>query len=214
MKPVNQPSMDSLKSDDPVTWEDIAGLQTDLKQAARALLAQEGNAGTVHTTQLVNSALKKLVPKGRDWTEISWANRRFFFADAHLAMRRVLIQYARARNNLKRGAQVRVGGFESEFLRPLADGGVLNLDRLADQAATRAELAEAIDRALAELDRLYPGKDLAEIVQLRSFEGLTQEEIARVLDLSSRTVRDREKLAYALLRKELAAFFNQPETAA
>ena len=201
---MNESSADESASDGPVTWDDVAALQDELKRTARALLAREGNAGTVHTTQLLNSALKKLNPKTRDWREVSWENREAFFKDAFFAMRRVLISYARRPGRKK---EVKAGGFESEHLAPLAQAGVLNLDRLVDHAAERADLAEAIDSALAELDRLYPGQRLAEIVQHRAFDRLGQAEIARMLNISERTVRTREKLAYGLLRHELAEFF-------
>ena len=204
MKTMKRPLTNETEPDGPVTWEHIASLQEELKRAARAMLAREGNAGSVHTTQLLNSALKKLAPKSRDWREVTWADREAFFKDAFFMMRRVLIDYARRRKVRK---EVKAGAFETEAVGPLVTAGALNLDRLVDHAAANAELAEAVDRALAELDRLYPGQGLAEIVQHRCFEGLTQVEIASVLDLSDRTVRDREKLAYALLRQDLAAFF-------
>ena len=204
---MKQPPTNESAADGPVTWDDVASFQEELKRTTRALLAQEGNAGTVHTTQLLNSALKKLVPKQRDWREVSWKDRDAFFKDAHFAMRRRLIDYARRRKVRK---EVKAGGFESEAVGPLVAAGALNLDRLVDQTAANAGLAEAVDRALAELDRLYPGQRLAEIVQHRCFEGLTQVEIARLLGFSERTVRDREKLAYALLRQDLTGFFTKP----
>jgi len=206
---MKQPPTNESAADGPVTWDDVASFQEELKRTTRALLAQEGNAGTVHTTQLLNSALKKLVPKQRDWREVSWKDRDAFFKDAHFAMRRRLIDYARRRKVRK---EVKAGGFESEAVGPLVAAGALNLDRLVDQTAANAALAEAVDSALAELDRLYPGQRLAEIVQHRCFEGLTQVEIARMLRLSDRTVRDREKLAYGLLRDELKTFLTGEES--
>lgn len=195
---------EEFAADGPVTWDDVAAFLAQLKETARALLAREGHAGTVHTTQLLNSALKKLNPQHQDWREVSWENREAFFKDAFFAMRRVLIDYAR-RRAVRRA--VKVGGFETEHLAPLAQAGVLNLDCLVDRAAERADRAEAIDRALAELDALYPGKRLAEIVQHREFGGLTYREIARMLDIKDpETVSARWDLASALLRIELAEF--------
>ena len=89
----------------------------------------------------------------------------------------------------------------------LVKGGELNFDRLVEDAAASAGLAQAVDEALEELDRLYPQLHLGAIVQHRVFDGLTQEEIARILDLTDRTVRTRQKLAYALLRKALKEYF-------
>ena len=196
-------------ADGPVSWADVAAFQEALKRDARALLAQEGNAGTVHTTQLLNSALKKLLPKGRDWREVSWENREAFFKDAHFAMRRLLIDYARRR---KARNVVKAGSFDSEGIAPLVAAGALNLDRLVDQTSERAELAEAVDRALDKLDRLNPGQRLAEIVQHRCFERLTQQEIGKMLGESADTVRKREHRAYGLLAHELKAFFSGDDT--
>src|ERR1051326_4242112 len=136
----------------PVTWDDVQDLMDSLKQRAHELLAREGNAGTVHTTQLVNSALKKLIPQAKDWQEITWEDRKAFFKDAHFAMRRCLIDYARRR---QRRGHVQAGGFETEAVASLSQSNVLDLDQLAWDAAERVELAEAVDAALEELERQY-----------------------------------------------------------
>jgi len=193
-----------LQEASPVNWDDVQGLMLDLKQTARWLLAQEGNAGSVHTTQLVNSALKKLVPKGRDWQDVTWEDREAFFKDAHFSMRRLLVDYARKRN---RRQELPLGGFETEQVAPLAKAGVFDLDRLVVDAAASAELAEAVATALMELERFYPRQQLAAIVQHRVFDGLGQEEIAKLLGITDRTVRTHQKLAYALLRKALARYY-------
>jgi RNA polymerase sigma factor (sigma-70 family) len=187
-----------------ITWNEVQDLMDALKQRARELLAREGNAGTVHTTQLVNSALKKLTPKAKDWQEITWDDRKAFFKDANFAMRRCLIDYARRR---QRRGHVQAGSFETEAIASLSQSAALDLDRLAWDSAERVELAEAVDAALDELDREYPGKNLAAIVEFRVFERLGQAEIGRLLDITDRTVRNHEKLAYALLRKALQPFY-------
>ena len=187
-----------------VTWDDVLELMGALKQRARELLAREGNAGTVHTTQLVNSALKKLAPKSRDWQEITWQDREAFFKDANFAMRRCLVDYARRR---QRRAHVQVAGFESENIAPLIKSGALDLDRLVWDAAEQAELAEALVSALEQLDNSYPKQRLADVVQFGAFYGLTQREISQMMEVDERTVRNRQKLAYALLREELKAFY-------
>jgi RNA polymerase sigma factor (sigma-70 family) len=187
-----------------ITWDDIQGLMDALKAKARELLAREGNAGTVQSTQLVNSALKKMVPKTGDWQEMAWPDRGALFRDAHRCMRQCLVDYARRR---KRRAQVQVGAFDTENVASLAKLGALDLDRLVWDAAERAELAEALAAALEQLANDYPGRNLAAIVEFRVYEGLGQAEIARMLEVDERTVRNREKLAYALLRQGLQDFF-------
>jgi RNA polymerase sigma factor (sigma-70 family) len=196
--------MQSPKEAPPISWDDVQGLMQDLKQTARWLLGREGNAGSVHTTQLVNSALKKLVPKGRDWQEVTWEDREAFFKDAHFSRRRLLVDYARKRT---RRQQVQMGAFETEHVAPLAKAGVFDLDRLVVDAAASAELAEAVATAIAELEQFYPRQQLAAIVQHRVFDGLGQEEIAKLLGITDRTVRTYQKLAYALLRKALAQYY-------
>jgi RNA polymerase sigma factor (sigma-70 family) len=187
-----------------ITWDDVQDLMDALKGQARELLAREGNAGTVLTTQLVNSALKKLVPKARDWQEVTWQDRGAFFRAAHRAMRQRLVDYARRR---KRRAHVQAGAFDTENVASLAKSGALDLDRLVWDAAERAELAEAVAAALRQLENDYPDRHLAAIVEFRVYEGLGQADIARLLEVDERTVRNREKLAYALLRKALEPFF-------
>jgi RNA polymerase sigma factor (sigma-70 family) len=191
-------------NESPVTWHDVQDLMEALKGRARELLAREGNAGTVHTTQLVNSALKKMAPKTRDWEEVAWEDRKAFFKDANFAMRRCLIDYARRR---ERRAHVQAGNFGTEDLAAIFPAKILDLDRLVWDAAEKLELAEAIDSALQQLEESYPGRDLAALVELRVFEGLGQAEIARLLEVSERTVRKQEKLAYALLSRALQPFF-------
>jgi DNA-directed RNA polymerase specialized sigma24 family protein len=176
----------------------------DLKGMARSLLAREANAGSVHSTMLANSALKKLAPKSRNWSEITWESREAFFRDAHFSMRRLLVDYARRRT---RRAHVLVGGFESEAVGPLVKTGVLDLDKLVVKATESVELAETIAAALEELERKYPDRPLAAVIQFRVFDGLGQAETAKLLQIGERTVREYEKLAYALLRKALRPYF-------
>ena len=190
--------------DGPVGWDDVLALMADLKRTARGLLAREGNAGSIHTTHLVNSALRKLTPRSRDWEEVTWQDREAFFKAAFFSMRRVLIDHAR-RRTVRR--QVQVGGFESKLVAPLVEAGVLNLDRLMDQSGANRELAEAVVEALEGLERRYSRDRLGDIVQHSVFFGLNQAEIAGLLGISERTVRTRLKLAYALLAKELRRFF-------
>jgi RNA polymerase sigma factor (sigma-70 family) len=191
-------------SEVPVAWDDILEFMDELKRAARSLLANEASAGSVLTTQLVNSALKKLKPKDKQWQDVNWSDRASFFKDAHFAMRRLLVDYARRR---KTRAHVQVGSFETECVVELTAAGQLDFDRLVQDAAASAELAEAVDAALEDLDRQYPELQLSAIVQHRVFDGLTQEEIGKLLDITDRTVRTRQKLAYALLRKALRQHF-------
>ena len=109
-----------------------------------------------------------------------------FFAVASNTMRRVLIDHARARNRHKRG-----GGVEAV---PLDDVEGLLSDRAAEEALA---VDAALDRLAADAPRA------ARVVELRIFGGLSLEEIATVLDVSSKTVQRDWEAARAWLRKEI-----------
>ena len=138
----------------------------ELRRLASARMAQERPGQTLQATALVHEAYLRLV--GGDVTT-SWENRRHFFAAAAEAMRRILIEKARHRARLKHGGQ---------------------LDRvdLADADLALEEPREdllQLDEALQALEQSDPRK--AELVKLRYFAGLSEEEAAKVLDISRAT---------------------------
>jgi len=128
-----------------------------------------------------NEAYLRLV----DARGVPWHNRSHFFAVSAQVMRRILVDFARARQNLRRGGGVR-------SLR-LEDAQVAAPERSADQPA----LHEALERLAA----LNPRQ--SRVVELRSFGGLTEGEMAEVLSVSPRTVRHDWELARAWLYREL-----------
>ena len=120
-----------------------------------------------------------------DWKNVQWKNRAHFFAVAAQMMRRVLVDHARARRNLKRGGdwhQVNIA--EAEFL-----------------TGNQATNLIAIDDALRTLERVDQRK--SQVVELRFFGGLTVEETAEVLNVSTDTVLDDWRLAKSWLSREL-----------
>jgi RNA polymerase sigma factor (TIGR02999 family) len=114
-----------------------------------------------------------------------WENRQHFFAGAARMMRHILVNYAKSRQAAKRG-----GGAKKVGLTEAA----LVSDTHADEVV---ELNEALDR-LAQLD---PRK--AQVVELKSFGGMSYEEIAGVLNVSEITVRRDWEFARSWLHKEL-----------
>src|SRR5262245_2708535 len=134
----------------------------ELRKLAAAKLAGEKPGHTLDATALVHEAYLKL---GGDR---SFATRRDYLQAAAQAMRRILVDHARARNAAKRGGGRRVA---------------LEADRLVDPPPDN-EL-EALDEALSRLAVEQP--QLAELVQLRRFGGLTLEQCAEVLGVSART---------------------------
>lgn len=149
----------------------------DLKRRAHNQLRNERPDHTLNTTALVHEAYLKLVDK----RESDWQDRRHFLNVASQAMRRILIDHARARLAEKRGgANVRTT-FNEELMG-------------ADD--NPAELL-ALDRALTELEKLDPRQ--AQVVQLQFFGGLTQEEISQTLQISPATVKREWRAARAFL---------------
>ena len=154
----------------------------ELQVMAHRQLRGERDGHTLNTTALVHEAYIKLA----DQKQASWQNRAHFFGIAALAMRRILINYARQRQAEKRGGGMAVATFvEGEVSREARADELLALD-------------EALDR-LAQLSERQ-----ARIVELWFFGGLTQEEIAEVMDISVPTIRRDWRLARAWLSRELA----------
>jgi len=153
----------------------------ELRRVARHHLAGQRRGHTLQSADLVGEAYLKLVnAKGT-----GWKNRAHFFAVASTAMRSVLVDHARRRKYAKRGGNpVRVSLSEA--------------DQISDPGT--AEVL-AVDEALSRLAALDPRK--AQIVELRYFGGLSIEDIGRLLDLSSRTIKRDWRWARAWLYREL-----------
>ena len=156
-------------------------LYAELRQLAGGYLRYERTGHTLQPTALVNEAYIRLV----DRSHSDWENRRHFLAAAAQAMRRVLLQHARDRGRQKRG-----GGWKRS---PDIDGVIQipepNVDVLA------------LDDALEKLQAIDPEK--VRLVELRYFAGLTIEEAAKVLGVSSATLKRDWQVARAWLFREL-----------
>jgi RNA polymerase sigma factor (TIGR02999 family) len=154
----------------------------ELHRMARQYMVHEKPGHTLQTTALVNEAYLRLV----DSAHANWQNRVHFFAVCAQAMRRILVDWARSRQAMKRGGE----------LRPL------ELDEaLAGAEAPGADLV-ALDDALKALAAIDPRK--GQVVELRFFGGLSVEETAAVLKVSSQTVLRDWSLAKSWLRSELS----------
>ena len=158
-------------------------LYDDLRRLARQRLRSERDSHTLDTTALVHEAYFRLL----DQRQISASDRSEFFAAASRTMRRVLVDYARARNRSKRG-----GGGPAPV--PLEDVAELLSDRAADETL-------ALDEALGRLEAVQPRA--AQVVELRFFGGLTLEEAAELLGVSTKTVQRDGDAAMSWLRKEV-----------
>jgi RNA polymerase sigma-70 factor, ECF subfamily len=154
----------------------------ELRRIARRQLLRERSEHTLNPTALVNELYLRLVDQRR----ATWQNRLQFFGVAASLMRRILVDYARARNADKRG-----GGATAVSLSDASD------ERSADLVADIL----GVDQALARLARNDP--DQVRIIELRFFAGLSVEETAEVLKRSPRTIKREWRLARAWLYREL-----------
>ena len=165
-------------------------IHTELRRIAARQLGGERAEHTLAPTALVNELYLRLVDQRR----ATWDNRAHFFGVAAQLMRRILVDYARAREADKRG-----GSVTRVSLDDLADGRPVQLPGEARGPAAADVLA--VDQALQRLTAIDP--DQARIIELRFFAGLTVEETAHVLQRSARTIKREWRLARAWLYREL-----------
>ena len=153
----------------------------ELRRLAHRYMSRERPGHTLQTTALVNEAYLRLV----DWREARWQNRAHFFAVSAQMMRRILVDFARDRQYLKRGG---------DALR-------VSLDKAASFPESRGGDIVALDealKALADVDRRK-----GQVVEMRFFGGLSVKEVAEVLKVSEETVMRDWRLAKVWLLREL-----------
>ena len=177
---------------DSAASESLARLVYDeLRRQARRALRKEGEGHTLQATALVHEAWLRL--DGQHGAH--WESRAQFFAVAAQMMRRVLVDHARTRHALKRGAapvHVTLGAVEREGATAASDSSALDaIDLLA------------LDEALGRLAAFDPQK--ARLVELRYFGGLSIPEAAVALGVSQATVGREWAVARMWLRRELGA---------
>lgn len=159
----------------------VPAVHDRLRRLAARFLQDERPDHTLQTQALVNEAYLRLI----DQDQVDWRDRAHFFAIAGRMMRRILVDHARRRGYVKHGGQARRVSPEE-------------LERMTvDRAPELVALDDAL-KALATRDR-----QLAQLVELRYFGGLTKEEIAEVLGISSATVTRRWRIAKAWLYRYL-----------
>ena len=170
-------------------------LYDDLRRVARGYSRGERNNHTLQPTAIVHEAWIQLLGPGVQSPEIRWKSREHFMGIAARVMRRILVDYARQHNRLKRGAQ---------FIKvPLMEA-----DAVADTSGHRTlDLHLAVDRSLSRLEQVSPQD--ARVVELRFYGGLTLEQTADCLGVSRRTVVRVWRRARAWLHAELEG---EPQT--
>ena len=159
----------------PVVYEELR------RQAAR-YLRRERPGHTLQTTALIHEAYIRLI----DQKNVHWQNRAHFFAISAQLMRRILVDHARSRQAAKRGG--------SDIKLPLEEAMIASEGREVDLVA--------LDEALERLAAIDPQQ--SRVVELKFFSGLSVEETAEVLGVSTRTVKRDWNVAKAWLRREIS----------
>lgn len=153
----------------------------ELRQIAASYLRKEPQGHTLQPTALVHEAYLRLV----DQTNPTWQHRSHFYGVAARLMRQILVDHARRKQAGKRG------------------GLKVSLDEAVSFQQERSRDLVALDAGLNALEKLDPRKCKA--VELRYFGGLSMEEIAQTLDVSTITVRRDLRMAKAWLHQEMQA---------
>lgn len=161
-----------------------------LRRMARRQLGAEPAGHTLTATALVHEVWLKLV----DQTQAQWQDRAHFFAIASLAMRRILVDFARRHRAARRG------GIDGAPPKPIS------LDSVELSVTERADALIALDEALERLAAV--DARLARVVECRFFAGLTEIETAEALEVSRRTVAREWALAKGWLYRELGGDIN------
>jgi RNA polymerase sigma factor (TIGR02999 family) len=154
----------------------------ELRRLAHRYMSRESLSHTLQTTALIHEAYQRLI----DTPHVGWQDRTHFYAVCAQLMRRILVDYARSRRYQKRGGGIQLATFDETLIAPSERGRDL----------------VALDEALTALATLDPRK--AQVVELRFFGGLTADETASVLKVSSDTVLRDWKMARVWLLRELA----------
>jgi RNA polymerase sigma factor (TIGR02999 family) len=162
----------------------------ELRKLAAQRMAQEQPGQTLQPTALVHEAYLRLVGQA----DPGWQNRGHFFAAAAEAMRRILVEQARRKRRAKHGGELHRACLDIAFLSAPSP----NQDLLA------------LDEALTKLATADPFK--AQLIQLRFFGGLSNEEVAEILGISAVTAKRHWRYARAWLDREVSGSSELPGT--
>jgi RNA polymerase sigma factor (TIGR02999 family) len=175
--------LSQIEQGDPVAAEQLLPLvYEELRKLAAAKMAAESPEHTLQTTALVHEAYIRLVDG-----ELArhWQGRQHFMAVAAVAMRRILVDWARKKGSAKRGG----------------DRARIDLNDIELMSHSRPETVLDIDEALEQLASRDP--ESARVAELRLFSGLSLEEVAQALGVSTSTAQRRWLYARASLHDAL-----------
>ena len=168
-----------------ITWADLERLMQDVHLIAHCLLREERHA-EIQTTELVDSAVRRLAPADGNWDKVTWENRQHFLRTMRKIMRRALIDHARHRNRVK--------GDVTEVR--LEDLPWRDLPRAAEESP---EMVVRLLEALTQLEERHP--EWAEVVEHRAYWGLKHSETADIMGFTEIKVRRYWRRADALLHE-------------
>jgi RNA polymerase sigma-70 factor, ECF subfamily len=174
LKEISSGNRDALAKLVPVVYD-------ELRRLAAYYMHQERSDHTLQATALVHEAYLRLV----DQRHVDWKNRNHFFGVAAQLMRRVLLMHAREHQAAKRG-----GGAQK-----------VSLDETAIFSPAQAEELVALDELLTRLAALDPQQ--ARVVEFRFFAGLSVEETAELMNISTSTIKRDWAMAKAWLAREM-----------
>jgi RNA polymerase sigma factor (TIGR02999 family) len=169
------------KGDKQALGELAPRVQRELHRIADRYLSRERPNHPLQATALINEAYIRLI----NWKDVRWENRAHFFGVSASLMRRILVDFARARGQVKHGKESAETTFDEAF--------VLQPERSSDLVI--------LDEALTRLAAMDPRK--GRLVELRFFGGLSVQETALVMQISERTVLREWNLAKAWLYREI-----------
>jgi RNA polymerase sigma factor (TIGR02999 family) len=169
------------KGEEKASEELLPLVYDELRRLAAARMAKEAAGQTLQPTALVHEAWLRLVGDG----DRSWQNRAHFFGAAAEAMRRILIERARRKSRVKRGS----------------GRAPINIDDLQLAAPTPDEKVLLVDEALKRLEAEHP--KIARIVMLKFFGGMTNQEVAKAMGVTERTVLNHWAYAKAWLLRDI-----------
>jgi len=186
------------EGDASATGELFPLVQAELRRLAASYMSGQPSGHTLQATALVNEAYLKLVQRDRG----SVSDRAHFFRLAASAMRSVLVDHARSRRREKRG-----GGADRVTLRATLHDGALR--DVASQGGGGGVDMVDLDGALSRLQSL--DEQLARIVELRFFGGLTSAQIGESLGVTARTVDRGWRVAQGWLRADIERQLGGPD---
>jgi RNA polymerase sigma factor (TIGR02999 family) len=178
--------LQAVNQQETVPEESMAQIYQELRRIAAARMAMESAGQTLQATALVHEAWLRLFGGNAG----KWQNRAHFFAAAALAMRRILIECARRKMSAKRGERAEhIALDDIDIAQAMPDERVL----LIDEALERLEKTDA---------------ELARVVVLKFFGGLTNVEVAEIIGVTERTVQNKWTFAKAWLLENIQGAFN------